>query len=351
MVHVTSEAWSERSVGKSGLRDPARGCLAAVPASLKVQSKPSKHREYGSEVSKVMKMTLLGLVLWSLLLHPGLMFWASQISQNCNNGSYEITVLMMNNSAFPETLENLKEAVNEGVQIVEQRLLNAGKNMATESTSSMLPLWGQRIACILCLIIHSPLRACPTTSFYFKAVGPRREGVKSYCVCQSLFTLLLEWPQSREHQVFTAVKCPRHNWIDGSVSRRHHVPFCNFSEAIFDLDPRVHRVTSQEDELRELNSDRRCIYFRDLASICSLFTSLLAITVRYSQLNCNQIQCCSSSLYLSIIKLSFIALDKICRIKRKNINPDHFQPPGYFQCLFICSQFLVFKNMIGITMA
>ena len=182
MGHVTSGAWSERSVGKSGLRDPARGCLARVPASLKVQSKTSKHKEYGSEVSKVMKMTLLGLVLWSLLLHPGLMFWTSQISQNCNNGSYEISVLMMNNSAFPETLDTLKEAVNEGVQIVRQRLLNAGKNMVTGSTSSLLPLWGQRVACILCLITHSPLRACQTTPFHFKAVGPQRERFKSYCV-------------------------------------------------------------------------------------------------------------------------------------------------------------------------
>lgn len=86
-----------------------------------------------------MKMTLLGLVLWSLLLHPGLMFWTSQISQNCNNGSYEISVLMMNNSAFPETLDTLKEAVNEGVQIVRQRLLSAGKNMVTGSTSPRYP--------------------------------------------------------------------------------------------------------------------------------------------------------------------------------------------------------------------
>uniref|UniRef100_A0A667HQN3 Guanylate cyclase n=1 Tax=Lynx canadensis TaxID=61383 RepID=A0A667HQN3_LYNCA len=81
-----------------------------------------------------MKMTLLALVLWSLLLHPGLMFWTSQISQNCNNGSYEISVLMMNNSAFPETLDTLKEAVNEGVQMVRQRLLNAGINVTVNAT-------------------------------------------------------------------------------------------------------------------------------------------------------------------------------------------------------------------------
>ena len=131
-------------MGKSGPKDPARGCPAGVPASLKAQSKTSEHKEYGSEVSKVTKMTLLGLALWSLLLCPGLTFWDSQISRNCNNGSYEISVLMMNNSAFPESLDNLKEAVNEGVEIVRQRLLNAGKNMVTESTSSLLPPLGSK---------------------------------------------------------------------------------------------------------------------------------------------------------------------------------------------------------------
>ena len=89
-------------------------------------------------------MILLGLALWSLLLRPGVMYWASQISQNCNNGSYEISVLMMNNSAFPESLDNLKEAVNEGVEIVRQRLLNAGKNMVTDFTSYLLPPLGSK---------------------------------------------------------------------------------------------------------------------------------------------------------------------------------------------------------------
>ncbi|KAK2493544.1 hypothetical protein MC885_003136, partial [Smutsia gigantea] len=98
------------------------------------QSKASKHKEYGSEVSQVMKTPLLGLALWSLLLRPGLMFWTSQVSRNCNNGSYEISVLMMNNSAFPESLENLKEAVNEGVEIVKQRLLEAGINVTVNAT-------------------------------------------------------------------------------------------------------------------------------------------------------------------------------------------------------------------------
>ncbi|KAF3816306.1 hypothetical protein GH733_014479, partial [Mirounga leonina] len=79
-------------------------------------------------------MTLLGLALWSLLLRPGLTFWTSEISQNCNNGSYEISVLMMNNSAFPESLDNLKEVVNEGVEIVRQRLLNADINVTVNAS-------------------------------------------------------------------------------------------------------------------------------------------------------------------------------------------------------------------------
>ena len=44
---------------------------------------------------------------------------------------------MMNNSAFPESLDNLEEVVKEGVKIVRQRLLEAGKNTVTEF--SLLP--------------------------------------------------------------------------------------------------------------------------------------------------------------------------------------------------------------------
>nr|XP_004671907.1 heat-stable enterotoxin receptor [Jaculus jaculus] len=81
-----------------------------------------------------MKTLLLGLALWSLLSQPGLTFWASQVRQNCLNGSYEISVLMMNNSAFPEPLDNLKEAVNEGLDIVRARLQEAGINVTVNAT-------------------------------------------------------------------------------------------------------------------------------------------------------------------------------------------------------------------------
>ncbi|EQB78962.1 heat-stable enterotoxin receptor precursor [Camelus ferus] len=62
------------------------------------------------------------------------MFWASHVSQNCHDGSYEISVLMMNNSAFSEPLENLKAVVNEGVKTVRQRLREAGLNVTVNAT-------------------------------------------------------------------------------------------------------------------------------------------------------------------------------------------------------------------------
>uniref|UniRef100_A0A287D024 Guanylate cyclase n=1 Tax=Ictidomys tridecemlineatus TaxID=43179 RepID=A0A287D024_ICTTR len=81
-----------------------------------------------------MKTPLLGLALCSLLFQPWLMLWASQFSQNCHNDRYEISVLMMNNSAFPEPLDKLREAVNEGLDIVRMRLHEAGLNVTVNAT-------------------------------------------------------------------------------------------------------------------------------------------------------------------------------------------------------------------------
>lgn len=81
-----------------------------------------------------MTIPLLGLALWSLLLHPGLMLWNSQVSQNCNDGRYEISVLMMKNSAFEEPSVNLKNAVNMGVEIVRRRLLSDGIDVTVNAT-------------------------------------------------------------------------------------------------------------------------------------------------------------------------------------------------------------------------
>ncbi|KAM9072161.1 guanylyl cyclase C isoform 3-T6 [Megaptera novaeangliae] len=80
-----------------------------------------------------MKTPLLALTLWSLLLRPGLLFWTSHVSQNCHNGSYEISVLMMNNSAFPESWVNLRNVVNVAMDIVRQRLLEAGLNVTVNA--------------------------------------------------------------------------------------------------------------------------------------------------------------------------------------------------------------------------
>ncbi|XP_015996027.2 heat-stable enterotoxin receptor [Rousettus aegyptiacus] len=82
-----------------------------------------------------MMMPPLGLALWLLLLCPGLMFWKPQVNQNCNNGRYEISVLMMNNSAFQESSsDNLKNAVNMGVEIVRQRLISDGIYVTVNAT-------------------------------------------------------------------------------------------------------------------------------------------------------------------------------------------------------------------------
>lgn len=101
---------------------------------MRAPSEASEPKEHGAEVREVMKSPLLALALWSLLLRPGLPFWTSHVSRNCQDGSYEISVLMMNNSAFPEFLDSLEEVVKEGVKIVRQRLLEAGLNVTVNAT-------------------------------------------------------------------------------------------------------------------------------------------------------------------------------------------------------------------------
>lgn len=93
-----------------------------------------------------MKTPLLGLALWSLLLCPALMIWSGQMSQNCNNGNYQISVLMMNNSAFPESHEKLRNAVNVGLKIVRERLINNGKDMVKQGPPPpCYNLWNQSV--------------------------------------------------------------------------------------------------------------------------------------------------------------------------------------------------------------
>ncbi|XP_006866098.1 PREDICTED: heat-stable enterotoxin receptor [Chrysochloris asiatica] len=88
-----------------------------------------------------MKTPLLGLALWSLLLQAHLMLWASQVIQNCNNGRYEISVLMMNNSAFKVSQEILKEVVNDGLVKVRERLEIAGINVTVNASFIQTDTW------------------------------------------------------------------------------------------------------------------------------------------------------------------------------------------------------------------
>ncbi|KAK1341356.1 hypothetical protein QTO34_017762 [Cnephaeus nilssonii] len=81
-----------------------------------------------------MKKPLLGLTLWSLLLCPGLMCFNDQVTQKCHNGSYEISVLIMKNSAFQEPPENLENAVKRGLEIAERRLRDDGINATVNAT-------------------------------------------------------------------------------------------------------------------------------------------------------------------------------------------------------------------------
>ncbi|XP_051011451.1 guanylyl cyclase C isoform X2 [Acomys russatus] len=78
--------------------------------------------------------SLLGLAGLLLLFRAALTFWDFQVSQNCYDGNYEISVLMMDNSAYDEPLENLREAVNEGLDIVRMRLSEAGLNVTVNAT-------------------------------------------------------------------------------------------------------------------------------------------------------------------------------------------------------------------------
>ncbi|KAM6214681.1 guanylyl cyclase C [Rhynchocyon petersi] len=81
------------------------------------------------------------LGLWLLFFQPGLMLWASQVIQNCNDGSYEISVLMMNNSAFHVPLDSIKEVVNKGVKVVRQRLQDAGINVTVKARFIYANTW------------------------------------------------------------------------------------------------------------------------------------------------------------------------------------------------------------------
>ncbi|GAB1291377.1 Guanylyl cyclase C [Apodemus speciosus] len=77
--------------------------------------------------------SLLGLAV-RLLLFQSALLWPTQVRQKCRDGSYEISVLMMDNSAYKEPMDNLRMAVEEGLDIVRKRLREAGLNVTVNAT-------------------------------------------------------------------------------------------------------------------------------------------------------------------------------------------------------------------------
>ncbi|XP_012862953.1 heat-stable enterotoxin receptor [Echinops telfairi] len=88
-----------------------------------------------------MKTPLWDLALWYLLLQPRLVFVSSQVIRNCDKGGYEISVLMMNNSAFTEPLERIEEVVHNGLDVVRERLRHAGFNVTVKASFIYADNW------------------------------------------------------------------------------------------------------------------------------------------------------------------------------------------------------------------
>lgn len=147
--------------------------------------------------------SLLALAVPLLLFQPALMFWASQLKQNCDNGSYAISVLMMGNTAYKEPMQNLQEAVEEGLDIVRKRLREAGKTMVKDSF-------------FLCV------------GFCFKAESWRAlpHYLNSSMFISELHSLSFlgrgvgvsyrpPHPAGRKDEALTAVAYPTKNWVSG----------------------------------------------------------------------------------------------------------------------------------------
>uniref|UniRef100_A0A7N4UYC6 Guanylate cyclase n=1 Tax=Sarcophilus harrisii TaxID=9305 RepID=A0A7N4UYC6_SARHA len=70
----------------------------------------------------ILTPTVLGLVLWPLLFYFQGWGWILPENNFCGKGLYGISVLMMNNSAFPEPLKNLEIAMNKSMDMVKNQL-------------------------------------------------------------------------------------------------------------------------------------------------------------------------------------------------------------------------------------
>uniref|UniRef100_F7B751 Guanylyl cyclase C n=1 Tax=Monodelphis domestica TaxID=13616 RepID=F7B751_MONDO len=87
-----------------------------------------------------MKRLVLGLALWPLLCFQG-WGWILPNNQACRGSHYGISVLMMNNSAFPEPLGNLKIAMNWGLEMVKENLRDEGIHVEIEYHHSTTPIY------------------------------------------------------------------------------------------------------------------------------------------------------------------------------------------------------------------
>ncbi|XP_074050638.1 guanylyl cyclase C [Macrotis lagotis] len=84
-----------------------------------------------------MKRLMLGLALWPFLLY--FQGWGWKLPETCGPDQFSISVLMMNNSAFPEPLENLIAAMDKSMEKV-QELLKDEINVTIKYHYSTLPI-------------------------------------------------------------------------------------------------------------------------------------------------------------------------------------------------------------------
>uniref|UniRef100_A0A8C2TCT9 Guanylate cyclase n=1 Tax=Coturnix japonica TaxID=93934 RepID=A0A8C2TCT9_COTJA len=105
-----------------------------------------------------MNQRMLGLALWLLLLYLQLL---QQVGSNrCSNNNYVINVMLMPDSDFPSTSENLTSAVKDALSTVQSELETEGKAIGAGDPSPT----------VTCLLV-SPLRVDTILSLPLISVG------------------------------------------------------------------------------------------------------------------------------------------------------------------------------------
>ncbi|XP_068957551.1 guanylyl cyclase C [Petaurus breviceps papuanus] len=87
-----------------------------------------------------MKRLMLGLTLWTLLLYFQGWGWVLPQNKACSKDHYGISVLMMNNSAFPEPLKNLQTAMDTSLKMVKD-LFREDINVSIYYYYSLTPIY------------------------------------------------------------------------------------------------------------------------------------------------------------------------------------------------------------------